>query len=70
MGFYADANGNAHGFEHMPSGQLITIDVPGAAYGTYPYGNNAAGDVMGSYLDANGTNHGFVMFPQGTPGSR
>jgi hypothetical protein len=57
-------NYNGHGFLGVP-GKITYFDVPGAYDGTYPNGNNPAGEVMGNWADVNGLNHGFLLMPYG-----
>jgi hypothetical protein len=44
----------------------VTLDVPGAFYGTLPVGINPAGAIAGVYADAGAVSHGFVRAPDGT----
>ena len=62
-GTYTDVNGARHGFLRAANGAITTIDVPGAAVGTYdttfPFGINTVGAITGAYANASGV-HGFV----------
>jgi uncharacterized membrane protein len=57
-GFYADGNGNDHGFLDR-DGTFTTINVPGAA-GTVLTVVNDLGVAVGYYIDSSGAAHGLV----------
>ncbi|HEY6486870.1 MAG TPA: hypothetical protein VIX83_10855 [Candidatus Cybelea sp.] len=61
-GFYADAQGNVHGFYRSPSGQFSEFDPQGSIF-TEPYAINDSGTVTGYWYDAAGATHGFVWAP-------
>jgi uncharacterized membrane protein len=50
-GFSLDATGTFHGFLRDAQGAFTTIDAPGAARGTLPFGLNNRGQVVGFYLE-------------------
>jgi len=59
VGYYVDGNGISDGFIfNQPTGQYITVDVPGAT-NTFIYGINNSDEIVGDYVDASGKTHGF-----------
>jgi hypothetical protein len=58
VGYYLDANDQAHGFKRVASGTFVDIDFPNAQ-GTTPMGINDNGVIVGGYNDLNGV-HGFI----------
>lgn len=61
-GYYADAEGNVHGFYRSPSGQFTDIDPYGSVF-TEPYAINDSGAVAGYWYDAQGGTHGLLWTP-------
>lgn len=62
-GYYADADGNYHGFIEQ-AGNYTTYDAPGATE-TFPDGINNLGVLEGQWDDATYTAHGFVATTSG-----
>jgi hypothetical protein len=61
VGYYTDASSTLVGFLRQPSGQFVSVIVPGAL-STQVYGINDCGIVVGVWGDAN-TAHGFYGRP-------
>jgi hypothetical protein len=61
VGYYTDATSTQVGFLRQPSGQFVSVIVPGAL-GTQAFGINDCGIVVGVWGDAN-TAHGFYGRP-------
>ena len=61
VGYYTDAESMLVGFLRQPSGQFVTVIVPGAV-STQVYGINDCGIIVGFYGDGN-TAHGFYGRP-------
>lgn len=49
VGYFQDGSLAYHGFSRSPSGEITTIDVPGAT-ATYVFGVNSSGTVVGYYV--------------------
>lgn len=76
-GNYIDGNNVSHGFLTASNGVIVTFDAPGAGKengatgcgstsgcpGTYPYSNNASGEITGYYIDGRNRSHGFLRTP-------
>jgi hypothetical protein len=77
VGYYTDAAGVDHGWVRTSSGQITTIDAPGASTvtgtapcsgtvgGTVIVGINNHGDISGHYWDTSYNEHGFIMNTSG-----
>jgi hypothetical protein len=68
VGFYADASGNAHGYEYdIGTHSFSAVTEPGAKYLVAAAINNR-GDVAGFYFTNPGTSHavGFIRYRDGT----
>ena len=67
-GYFADSNGNNHGYIRARDGRFTQIDHPLAAsgfqQGTSVIGINDDGAISGYYVDANNVYHGFVRHPE------
>jgi hypothetical protein len=61
VGYYTDATSTLVGFLRQPSGQFVSVIVPGAA-STLVFGINDCGIVVGFYSDSS-TAHGFYGRP-------
>ncbi|HEV8493574.1 MAG TPA: hypothetical protein VGR76_14960 [Candidatus Angelobacter sp.] len=60
VGSYSDRSGRNHGF-FVQSGGFRTIDVPGAANGTFPNGINNKGDIVGGFFGLSGGERSFLL---------
>jgi hypothetical protein len=61
VGYYTDATSTLVGFLRQPSGQFVSVIVPGAV-STQAFGLNDCGNVVGFYTDGS-TAHGFYGRP-------
>jgi hypothetical protein len=67
VGNYNDANFLSHGFIRGHNGTIVTVDVPGAVFGTFVSGVNDEGAITGGYGDNVGSGfHSFIRNPNGT----
>ncbi len=59
VGYYLDANSQAHGFWRTTAGIITTLDISGANQ-TFVRAINVGGVMTGYYVDSSGVGHGFV----------